>query len=151
MTIYRHRQTGTVILWSVGASAVVMAVLAAVFATVQPAVGAVLGLSLLVLVACLVLLGSLTVEVTTTHVRLWFGLGWIRKSLDAAEIVETEMVQNPWYYGWGIQWTPRGWLFNVAGSDAVEIRLRNGRRYRIGTDEPHKLLLAIESVTANPR
>lgn len=151
MTIYRHRQTGTVILWTVGASAVVMAVLAAFFATVQPAVGAVLGLSLLVLVACLVLFGSLTVEVTTTHVRLRFGPGWIRKSFDAAEIVEAEMVQNPWHYGWGIRWTPRGWLFNVAGSDAVEIRLRNGRRYRIGTDEPHNLLLAIESVTANPR
>jgi hypothetical protein len=150
MTIYRHRQTGTIILWALGISAAVMLVLAAVVATVQPAVGAVLGLSLLVLVACLILFGSLTVEVTSRQVSLWFGPGLIRKSFEATEIVDAKMVQNPWYYGWGLRWTPRGWLFNVAGADAVEIQLRNGRRYRIGTDEPHKLLIAIEDVAGNP-
>jgi hypothetical protein len=118
---------------------------------VQPSAAAVLGLSVLVLVACAVLFGSLTVEVTPTRVRLGFGPGWIRKTFETAEIVEAKMVQNPWYYGWGIHLTPRGWLYNVAGSDAVEIRLRNGRPYRIGTDEPHELLIAIESVIAHPR
>ncbi len=33
--------------------------------------------------------------------------------------------------------------------DAVEIQLKNGRRYRIGTDEPAELLGAVESVIAN--
>jgi len=151
MTIYRHRQTETVILWTVGFAAVVMAVLAVVFARLQPAVAVVLGIALLVLVACLILFGSLTVEVTASRVRLWFGPGWIRKSFEAAEIVEARMVQNPWHYGWGIHRIPPGWLFNVAGSDAVEIRLRNDQRYRIGTDEPHELLLAIEGVTDESR
>jgi hypothetical protein len=39
-------------------------------------------------------------------------------------------------YGWGIHYYGKGWLYNVAGLDAVEIRLTSGRRLRIGTDEP---------------
>jgi hypothetical protein len=151
MTIYKHRQTGTVILWTLGISALSMAVLAAVFVALLPAVAIVLGISLLVLVACLILFGSLTVEVTSSRARLWFGPGVVRKSFETTEIVEAKMVENPWYYGWGVRLTPHGWLFNVAGNDAVEIKMRSGRRYRIGTDEPDKLLLAIEGVIGGPR
>jgi hypothetical protein len=146
MTNYKHRQTGTVILWTLGIPAVSMAVLGAVFAVRLPAVAIVLGISLFILLACLVLFGSLTVEVTSSQVRLWFGPGLIRKSFEAAEIVEAKMVVNPWYYGWGIRLTPHGWLFNVSGNDAVEIKISSGRRYRIGTDEPDRLLIAIEGV-----
>ena len=38
---------------------------------------------------------------------------------------------------------PRMWIYNVAGLDAVEIKLRNGKTYRVGTDEPKKLEQAI--------
>jgi hypothetical protein len=31
------------------------------------------------------------------------------------------------------------WIYNVSGFDAVEIKLKNGKVYRIGTDEPKKL------------
>jgi hypothetical protein len=146
VTIYRHRQVGTVILWTVGITAAVQLTLTLVFAAIVPAVAIALGISLVILLACLVLFGSLTVEVTPEQVRLGFGPGWIRKSFETAEIVEARKVVNPWYYGWGIRLTPHGWLFNVSGNDAVEIRLRNDRRYRIGTDEPHRLLMAIEGV-----
>ena len=151
MTIYRHRQAGTVILWTLGITSAIMLTLTLVFAVLEPAVAIVLAISLLILVACLVLFGSLTVEVTPERVNLWYGPGWIRKSFDASEIVEAKMVVNPWYYGWGIRWTPHGWLFNVAGNDAVEIRMQNDRRYRIGTDEPDKLLLAVEGVIGASR
>ena len=36
-----------------------------------------------------------------------------------------------------------GWLFNISGFDAVEIVLKNGRRYQLGTDEPEELLAAV--------
>jgi hypothetical protein len=151
MTIYRHRQTGTVILWTLGLTAVVMAVLGAIFSVLLPAVAIVMGISLLILAVSMILFGTLTVEVTPSAVRLWFGPGLIRKSFEAFEIIEAKMVENPWYYGWGIRLTPHGWLFNVSGNDGVEIRMRNGRRYRIGTDEPDKLLIAIEGVIGTAR
>lgn len=43
------------------------------------------------------------------------------------------------------QLTPHGWLFNVSGLDAVELELINNRRFRIGTDEPQRLIAAIQT------
>jgi hypothetical protein len=34
-------------------------------------------------------------------------------------------------------------IFNVSGLDAVEIKMKNGKIYRIGTDEPKQLERAI--------
>jgi hypothetical protein len=31
------------------------------------------------------------------------------------------------------------WIFNVWGFDAVEIKMKNGKIYRIGTDDAKKL------------
>jgi len=53
------------------------------------------------------------------------------------------VVRNRWWYGWGIRWTPRGWLYNVSGLAAVELTLTDGRRLRIGIDEPERLCEAI--------
>jgi hypothetical protein len=35
--------------------------------------------------------------------------------------------------------------FSVSGFDAVQLRLRNGRQYRVGMDEPDRLVAAIEA------
>jgi hypothetical protein len=43
----------------------------------------------------------------------------------------------------GIHLTPYGWLYNVSGLDAVAIRLRNGRKFALGTDDPYRLTAAI--------
>jgi len=60
-------------------------------------------------------------------------------------------VKNPWYYGWGIRFTPHGWLYNVSGLHAVEIELKNGKKYRIGTDVPENLEKAIrEFISGEP-
>jgi len=50
-------------------------------------------------------------------------------------------VKNQWYYGWGIgKWLwPKMLIYNVSGFDAGKITLKNGKTYRIGTDEPEKL------------
>jgi hypothetical protein len=34
---------------------------------------------------------------------------------------------------------PKMWIYNVSGFDAVEIKMKDGKTYRIGTDEPEKL------------
>jgi len=119
---------------------VMVARVAPTIVLVAPAIG------LIVLLACAVLFHSLSVEVTTTKVRLWFGAGLIHKTFAASEIREARVVRNRWIWGWGIRLTPHGWLFNVSGLDAVEIELLSGRQYRIGTDQPHELHAAIEEV-----
>ncbi|PKK81502.1 MAG: hypothetical protein CVT47_02075 [Thermoplasmata archaeon HGW-Thermoplasmata-2] len=81
----------------------------------------------------------LTVSVNGDAIEIRFGIGTIRKKFLLDDIESCAAVKNPWYYGWGIHRIPRGWLFNVSGFDAVEIRMKDRRRYRIGTDEPGEL------------
>jgi hypothetical protein len=52
-------------------------------------------------------------------------------------------VRNPWYYGWGIRFISNGMVYNVSGFDAVEIALADGRRVRLGTDEPDAVIAAL--------
>jgi hypothetical protein len=89
----------------------------------------------------------LTVEVAGT-IMVAFGRGWPRRTIDPSTVTATRVVRNSLWHGWGIRFIRRGSLWNVWGLDAVELDLLNGRRFRIGTDEPQPLLTAIRSVTA---
>jgi hypothetical protein len=90
--------------------------------------------------------GTLSVSIDENYLRLKFGYGIFRKKFSASEIASATQIKNHWYYGWGIRlwFWPRMWIFNVSGFDAVEIRMKNGKIYRIGTDEPEKLESAIK-------
>ena len=98
-----------------------------------------------VLAVCAFTFDSLTVNVSPTYISLKFGIGIIRKRFAIVDVQDASIVRNHWYYGWGIRLTPHGWLYNVSGLDAVEIQLRNGRKFRIGTDEPVELLAAVQA------
>jgi hypothetical protein len=89
--------------------------------------------------------GSLIVQVDKSHLRIRFGIGLIRRAWPLREIVSVERVRNPWYTGWGIRLLPGRTVYNVSGFDAVEITLVNGKRYRIGTNQPAELERAIRS------
>jgi hypothetical protein len=88
---------------------------------------------------------TLTVEVAGGDVLLRFGPGLIHRRIARAEIARVEAVRNPWHFGWGIRFTPYGWLFSVSGLDAVEVGLISGKAVRIGTDEPAQLAAAIRA------
>jgi hypothetical protein len=97
----------------------------------------------LIFVVCLLLFPTLTVTVDKEVMKIKFGIGIIRKKFLLKEIVSSQIVKNRWYYGWGIKLTPHRWLYNVSGLDAVEIKMKNGKQYRIGTDVPKALNDAI--------
>jgi len=144
MTVYRHTQVGTVVLVLVGIAVILSATLFGTIGTHPIAIAVVI-----LLVLCLAMFGSLTVVVTEQLLRVRFGPGPIGRTFPASAIQRATIVRNPWYYGWGIRWFPRGWLFNVSGLDAVELVMLDGRVYRIGTDEPRELLAAIQRVRNN--
>jgi hypothetical protein len=148
MNRYKHTQVGTAILWSMGLAILgTGAITIGLVGSGEP-VPPVVGVCVVVLLLSMAIFGSLTVAVSEEQVRLWFGPGLIRKSFGVRDIRDAAIVRNRWYYGWGIRLTPHGWLFNVSGLDAVELRLGSGRTFRIGTDEPAELLRAIQSVLA---
>jgi hypothetical protein len=68
---------------------------------------------------------------------------FLRKGFPLKDVEAYQVVENPWYYGWGIRYTPRGWLFRVSGRSAIELQMKSGKVYRIGTDEPNRLAKAL--------
>jgi hypothetical protein len=131
MKTYEHTQSGTVILVSVAVAYLVFLTLAAVvpLVIVAPALLLVVGL----------LFRSLTIEISDTALRWYFGCGWPRRTVPLAEIESVEPIRINFWHGWGVHYTPRGWLYNVSGLGAVAIKLRNGKQFCLGTDEPEEL------------
>ena len=102
--------------------------------------------SLIIVLIALGIFTRLTVTVDDQIIKVQFGLRVIRKAFQLNEIEAYRVVKNPWYYGWGIRFTPRGWLFNVSGFSAIELQMKNGKTYRIGTDDPDNLAAALDGV-----
>jgi hypothetical protein len=94
---------------------------------------------LIIIGVCLVLFSTLTVSIEGDILKVRFGPGVIRKEFPLKDIESCQVMKNPWYYGWGIRSTPHGELYNVSGFYAVEIRMKTGKKYRIGTDVPNEL------------
>jgi hypothetical protein len=138
---YRHTQIGWVIILSTLLVAALIATQAELL-RLQAAAGVALALVAFVLV----LFTTLTVELDASEIRVRFTGGLIRRRVSLREVARFRMVRNHWLSGWGIRKVPGGWLWNVSGLDALELELKSGRVFRIGTDEPRALLAAIERV-----
>ncbi|MCD4668905.1 MAG: hypothetical protein K8S14_00510 [Actinomycetia bacterium] len=133
MKIYRHTQIGWLVLVLLGIGILLTGYFG--FLYLNWTALSVFG----VFVICIILFASLSVIVNDKSIEIRFGVGLIKKKFNLGEIELCTVVRNCWWYGWGIRKIPKGWLFNVSGLDAVELTMRNGKVYRIGTDEPQKL------------
>ncbi|KAF5413958.1 MAG: hypothetical protein C5S48_10340 [Candidatus Methanogaster sp.] len=99
--------------------------------------------SVVILGVSLVVFATLNVVIEEDVLRIRFGPGVIRKNFSLKDIESCHVVKNPWYYGWGIHLTTHGWIYNVSGSYGVEIKMKTGKKCRIGTDVPNDLETAI--------
>jgi hypothetical protein len=136
--MYRHTQIGWVML-------AVMAALSVFFVATNQRLLAqgMAWLPLGILVAVLLLFGSLTVTVEERELRARFGIGLVGTTVPLDQVVSCAVVENSWLWGWGIRLYPGGRLYNVSGLRAVELVLQDGRRVRIGSDEPEALAVAL--------
>lgn len=149
MTLYKHAQIGYLILIITLATLALFAWLQ-ITARVEPpspdsganfAITALMAFILFILAS----FSTLTVAVGEQTLNIRFGWGIYRKKFSQSEIATVRKVKNRWYYGWGIRlwFRPKMWIYNISGFDAVELTMKNGKVYRIGTDEPDKLESAI--------
>ena len=146
---YKHTQIGYLML-VVTLAVLVLFAWAQITASAEPP-SADSGTNLLVtaimafILFILVSFSSLQVRIDGEYLRIKFGYGIYQKKFSLGDIVSAKTVKNHWYYGWGIRgWLwPKMWIYNVSGFDAVEIKLKNGKTYRIGTDEPKKMEQAL--------
>ena len=108
---------------------------------------AIFGVMCLITALASSLFGTLTTTVDDASVVVQFGpVGLIRDRFEVTGIASARVVRNSPLHGVGIRYIHHGRLWNVWGLDAVELQLKNGTRFRIGTDEPHELLQALRRV-----
>jgi hypothetical protein len=136
---YDHTQQGYLLLGAVGGAGLIIFLTLIMFGPEPVSL-----IVLCILVFVLAIMSRLTVSVSDDSLRIRFGpVGLVHKMWPLKEIISATAVSNPWYYGYGIRWTPHGPLYNVSGRHAVEILLKSGKKVRIGTDEPDALAGAI--------
>ena len=140
MASYSHTQPGTLLRISLVVPAVAML---ASSAFVSPKERTIFIAVATTLVLALALFHSLCTSIDANYLRLRFGVGLISFKYRLTDITEAIPVKNKWYDGWGIRVLPNGFLFNVSGPDAVEIRLSSGSIRRTGTNEPSTLTQAV--------
>ncbi len=131
---YHHTQIGWVVILFLGAGILIIALVILLVKFNWIAFGV-----LLILLGCLFLFPTLTVKCDEQKLEVRFGLGLIRKRLLYKDIHSCKVVKNLWIYGFGIRLIPSGWMFNVSGLSALELQFKNGKKFRIGTDDSEKL------------
>lgn len=136
---YEHTQRGDMMI-AIFSLAIIVIIAAQFLGGFVWVAGVVLGILLIVLL----LFSTLTITVDFERITIRFGpVGLLKKSWLIEEVESAVPIKNPWYYGLGIHWTPRGILYNVSGSGGVEVRLYSGALFRIGSDEPEVVCRAI--------
>ncbi len=137
---YRHTQKAGIPFYGILAMSVFIGITA--IATGGAPAGILILTGFLVLWA-LLMMSSLTVTIDEQNLRVRFGPGVFFKKFPLSEIAGCGPNFRTYIWGWGIRWYFNGWLYNIAGFDSVEIILKNGKKRRIGTDQPEQLAQAI--------
>ena len=86
---------------------------------------------------------SLSVEVDSSEINIAFGNNIVKKTYSLRDVQAAKAIRTTPIQGWGVHWIGKGWLYNIYGLDAVEVRFLNGKHVFIGTDEPENLTAAI--------
>lgn len=139
---YEHRQDGG---WMRLSFVLALVGLIAAY-QLDPRAGPALLVAAPVLLLVYLAFDGLTVRIAGDTLHWRFGrLGFPRGSVPIGDIADVSLTRTTFWEGWGVRLTRRGWLYNIAGFDALLIRRRNGKTFLLGSDEPRRLKGAIES------
>lgn len=141
--VYEHRQIGWVV---IAVMLGVIAVISVAHAISERSGDRQLAFNLVVIVTALTaaIFSSLTIRVTDRSMAWWFGMPMIGRRIALSEIESIAPTRTNVMEGWGIHLTFwHGWLWNVSGFNAVQIKLRSGTRFAVGTPEPQAVVDAV--------
>lgn len=99
-----------------------------------------------ILLLCLLTFYRLTITISPQQVSFKLGIGLFGKRYKMEDIKSCEPVTNAVFNGIGIHILSNGWLYNVSGLKAIELRFKNGSSMvRIGTNKQGKISQLIQS------
>jgi hypothetical protein len=141
---YEHTQKAGLPFYFALATALVVGVMICSTGVPSISIGIFL-LTVFLLLWILLMMSALTVTIDHQFLRVRFGPGVFFKKFPLSEIAACGSKYKTFIWGWGIRYYFGGWLYNIAGFNSVEIIFKNGKKARIGTDEPEKLAAAIQT------
>lgn len=99
--------------------------------------------AVLVVAALVASFAVLRVRVDDEAVSWRFGLGPLGRRIPLRRIAGVEVGETSFWWGYGLRWTRRGWLWRSTGVRAVWLTLEDGRRVGVGSDDSEALAAAI--------
>ena len=150
MTLYKHTQIGYLMLAVTLATLVLFTWVYITASAETPSInsGPNFAFSAIMIIILFIIasMTTLTTSIDETYLRIKFGYGIFSRKFALNQITATRTVKNHWYYGWGVRvwFWPYMRIYNVSGFDAVEIIMKNGKIYRLGTNVPKELETAIK-------
>lgn len=92
---------------------------------------------------------TMTTLVTPGELRLRYVPFFVDKRIAIADIARfTPLHYSFWSTGYGIHYSKYGWVYNVDGSEGVQVELRSGKRFLMGTQRLVELTAALEQAGA---
>tara|TARA_Y100001954_G_scaffold110498_1_gene119849 strand:+ start:175 stop:645 length:471 start_codon:yes stop_codon:yes gene_type:complete len=104
-------------------------------------------ISSLLLPLILIVIANLRTQISNNSITFKFFPFFISKEVKLSDISILEVKKNRMVLGWGIRLTDDGWLYNTRGRDYLEIRLKNGKTIKLGTQKAEELEKVIDNLT----
>jgi len=94
----------------------------------------------------LFLIMKLKTSIDKNGINMYF-FPFIKKSVDWQQIKNVKVINYGFVGGWGIRlWTKYGTVYNVKGDKGLEIVLKSGKKFLIGTQKETELSTIIEKM-----
>jgi len=101
----------------------------------------------IVFLICLLVFYKLTIFVDDKFVTFRLGIGLVGKTYKISDLKSCKPVTTSVLNGIGIRMLPNGWLYNVTGLKAIELRFINKKSIvQIGTNKPDEISQLIQSL-----
>ena len=143
----KYIQFGTFSVITLGSALIVCLTLMVIIGFYDFAPIGIMGFVVLILLICLLIFYKLTITIDDTYIRFSLGTGIISKKYLISDIQSCKSVSNNPLYGIGIRKIPKGWLYNVTGLNAIEIKFKNSKSIvRIGTNHPNEIVKVISKM-----
>ena len=99
----------------------------------------------------LFLIMKLKTSIDKNGINMYF-FPFIKKSVDWQQIKNVKVVNYGFVGGWGIRlWTKYGTVYNIRGNKGLEIVLKSGKKFIIGTQKETELSTIIEKMIVSTK
>lgn len=147
MVVYQQTQRTPGLVWAYAIACILTLALLIVTGNTRSSVAPVVLGTLAVVGLVVLLLSKLTVQVTTSQLRLWFGPGLFLVRYELANLLSIQAVEVGPLAGAGIRRVDGGWLFRIRDSELLELNFVDGGRVIVGTDDLSGLARALAGWT----